>query len=85
MPHIQKIRAYIANELAPDSEIEDIPVDYEIITSGLVDSLALVRLVAWIETEFSMSLGDVNFSPSDFGSIEKINQFINRASHRAMA
>lgn len=85
MPHTQKIRAYIANELAPDSGIEDIPLDYEIITSGLVDSLSLVRLVAWIESEYDFSLGDMNISPADFGTIEKINQFINRASRMAIA
>jgi acyl carrier protein len=85
MPHTQKIRSFIANELAPDSGIEDIPLDYEIITSGLVDSLALVRLVAWIESEFQLSLGDMNISPADFGSIEKINRFINNASRLALA
>lgn len=85
MPHTQKIRSFIANELAPDAGIEDIPLDYEIITSGLVDSLALVRLVAWIESEFQLSLGDMNISPADFGSIEKINRFINSASRLAIA
>ena len=85
MSHIQKIRSFIANELAPDSGIEDIPLDYEIITSGLVDSLALVRLVAWIESEFQLSLGDMNISPADFGSIEKINRFINSVSRLAIA
>lgn len=85
MPHTQKIRAYIANELAPDSGIEDIPLDYEIIASGLVDSLSIVRLVAWIESEYRFSLGDMNISPSDFGSIEKINQFIKRVSATVVA
>lgn len=85
MSHTQKIRSFIANELAPDSGIEDIPLDYEIITSGLVDSLALVRLVAWIESEFQLSLGDMNVSPADFGSIEKINRFINSVSRLAIA
>lgn len=85
MPHTQKIRSFITNELAPDSGIENIALDYEIITSGLVDSLALVRLVAWIESEFQLSLGDMNISPADFGSIEKINQFINSASRLAIA
>jgi acyl carrier protein len=85
MSHTQKIRAYIANELAPDSGIEDVPLDYELITSGLIDSLSLVRLIAWIESEFQFSLGDMNISPSDFNTIEKINQFINRASQLVVA
>ena len=83
MSHIEKIRAYIANELAPDAEIEDLPIDYEIITSGLVDSLSLVRLVVWIESEFSISLGDMDISPSDLGSIQNVNQLINRAAQAA--
>lgn len=80
MSHHQKIRAYIANELAPDTGAEDLPADYELVASGLIDSLALVRLVTWIESEYSIPLGDMNIAPQDFSSIEKINAFIKRST-----
>lgn len=43
---------------------------------GVVDSLGLFELVAFIEEDFSVSIPNEEFSPQLFSSIEKILQVI---------
>jgi len=44
---------------------------------GVVDSLGLFELVAFIEEDFSVSIPNEEFSPQLFSSIEKILQVID--------
>lgn len=78
MKHAEKIKAFITSELAPDVETAELPDDYDIIANGVVDSLSLVRLVAWTGEEFDVPINDIELAPEDLSTVGKIHAFIER-------
>ncbi|ERB65626.1 acyl carrier protein [Vibrio coralliilyticus OCN008] len=77
MNYRTEIKNYICGELAPDIAADTLPEDCDLIMTGVIDSLSLVRLVAWLEEEFEIPTGDIEIAPEDFSSIERIEQFIH--------
>lgn len=80
MIYATSIKNYICDELAPDIDPEKLPDDFDLLSSGIIDSLSLVRLVVWIEEEYGIPMGDIEITPEDFRSVEKVSAFIARHS-----
>ncbi|ENM5765452.1 acyl carrier protein [Vibrio mimicus] len=80
MNYSEEIKAYICKELAPDVSPEILPNDCNLLKTGVIDSLSLVRLVAWLENEYDIPTGDLEIAPADFSSVISINEFINKHS-----
>lgn len=72
------IKKYICTNFAPDIDTNDLADDCNLINSGLVDSLSLVRLIIWLEGEFNIAIADMEIAPEDFNSVEKIDFFIKK-------
>ena len=52
--------------------------DEPLLSSGLLDSMAIVQLLEFIESEFSVSVQDTDFDPDNFESINSINALVQR-------
>lgn len=50
----------------------------DIFASGQVNSLLAVQLIAWLEKDFSIAIGDEDLQLSNFCSINAIEAFISR-------
>jgi len=74
----QNIKAYICEQLAPDIDPATLPDDIDLLSTGIIDSLSLVRLVVWVEGEYDIPMSDIEIAPEDFNSVERINAFIKR-------
>lgn len=77
---IQKITEYIVRFHAPDLAGEGIPTDYDLITNGVIDSLAMLEVVEWVQESWAISILDTEISPADFRTIGAIADFIARAA-----
>lgn len=64
--------AILANGLNPD-ELAD---DFDLLTQGLVDSLALVDLLASLEAELGISIDYSELDPENLTLIGPLSQFI---------
>ena len=47
-----------------------------IIESGIVDSMGMLEIVAFIETEFGVGVEDTDLTPENFQSISALSKFI---------
>lgn len=47
-----------------------------LIISGLLDSLAVIHIVVFLEETFGIDFSELYFDQTDFDSIQKINDFI---------
>ncbi|MDQ6666362.1 MAG: phosphopantetheine-binding protein [Acidobacteriota bacterium] len=56
-------------QLSPEQSIPD---------SGLLDSAALMSLMVWYEMEFGLDIGQEDFTLENFGTIERMVQYLNR-------
>lgn len=71
----QVIREYIQKEIANGREISN---DESLLVAGVLDSLAVVKLVAYVENEFDVEIPDSDFDPDNFESVATITQLIER-------
>ncbi len=58
----------------------EVPTDNtDLIDSGVIDSLALVTMIAEIEEEFQVELPLDDFDVEQFRSVERIAEFLSKA------
>lgn len=70
------IKVYISSHLAPDISAEEIPSDYDLMANGVLNSLALVRLIAWLGKTYGLPINELNLAPADFRTVERISAFV---------
>ena len=81
MEVIEKIRQFIMEELKQLSEngnVEYLEDDISLIESGLVDSVIILSLLAFLEENFSVSLSKDEFNPEDFETLKKISDMVSQ-------
>jgi acyl carrier protein len=70
------IRRFMAEVLGVD--MVDIDAETSIIKHGLVDSVALVRLAAFLETELGIVIPDRDVTARHFDSLAAIDAYVRR-------
>ncbi len=73
----RQIRAFILENfpLARKREIRD---DGQLLGSGIVDSLGVLEVVAFVEREFQITVNDEELLPENFHSIDCITTLVER-------
>jgi acyl carrier protein len=74
------VKEYIVSEFLPDVSADDLTDDYELIATGVIDSLGVLRLIGWLETRFDIPVDDIDISELDFVTVNAISQFIERTA-----
>jgi len=70
------IRTFIVERLAPATGRTHLDDDDDLIDSGVVDSLGIFQLVAFLEESFGIAIGDEEITPENFGSITAIERLV---------
>ncbi len=66
------LRGYIVAELGYAGPPSDLTADYELLEHGAVDSLGIIRLVSFIEDNWSIEVADEELVPESFASLRAI-------------
>lgn len=72
----QKIRNHIQTLLAEHGHDEPVEDGDSLILSGLLDSLAVIHIVVFMEKEFSIDFSDAYFDQSYFDTINDMVEFV---------
>lgn len=70
------INEYITRELVRDPALLPLSNETPLLESGILDSLSLLRLVAFIEERFRITLGGMDLLPSNFVDVNTICAFL---------
>lgn len=70
------INAYISRELVSRPEWLPLKNDTPLLESGILDSLALLSLLVFIEEEFGILLEDFELIPENFNTVDTICAYI---------
>ncbi len=84
MTHTDTIKQFILEEFLPDVAPEDLTTDHDLLADGVIDSLGLLKLIAWVEDRFALAVDDTALDPDNFRSVAAIDAFISRASASAV-
>ncbi len=73
----EQIRAFILQNLAQGKGVTQLADDESLMQNGVVDSLGIFRLVAFLETAFRLRISDEAITHENFQSIDAIERFVN--------
>lgn len=72
----EKIRGFINDNLVMHDDIISFTDDDDIFVKGLVDSLFAMKLITYVEEEFSITIENNEMEISNFSSVERIARFV---------
>lgn len=79
MDHTYRIKKFVIDEFLPDMSTEELSSDEDLLANGIIDSLGLLKVIAWLEQQFELPIDDVELSPDSFRSVAAINLFIENS------
>ncbi|MEU7482293.1 phosphopantetheine-binding protein [Lentzea sp. NPDC042327] len=71
-----EVKRFIVTTFAQDVTPDQLPSDYDLLDNGVVDSLGLLRLIAWVGERYEIPVEERDVSPAQFSSVEAITAFI---------
>lgn len=70
------IKRFVLEQNPSHNGHQEIGLDESLISNGLLDSMALLKLVLLMEEQFGVSVGDGELVPSNFETISQIKRFV---------
>lgn len=78
MDETMKIKQFIVEEFMPDVPAEELDSDFDLLTGGVVDSLGLLKVVAWLESEYDIGVDESELGPESFRTVNAIREYIEQ-------
>lgn len=75
MDSIEKLRTFVTRDLVPDFK-GPLGDSDSLLTSGILDSMRIVKLLTFLENEFRLEISDDEFDPDNFDSLASIARLI---------
>ena len=75
------IERFVVDEIMLGDSNTKIDPNESLISSGVLDSLALLRLIAFLEEQMGVMVDDSEVIPENFESINEIKSFIEKKKH----
>jgi acyl carrier protein len=76
MDIMNQLEKFILADVAMDAEKKSILPDEDLLDQGLVDSLGIMKLVAFIKEAFGIDVADEDLIPENFETLGRITEFI---------
>ena len=71
---VGRIRSFLGRQFPLTKDLGD---EQPLLGGGLVDSLGILEVVSFLESEFNVSVADEDLSPENFGSVRQLAQFVS--------
>ena len=78
MDYQEAITRFILDELMDGEDRQDLSADEQILLTGLVSSVGIVRLVNFIEDSFNLHVRMKDVTIENFGTVNRIAGYLNR-------
>jgi acyl carrier protein len=75
------IERFVVDEIMLGDSNTKIDPNESLISSGVLDSLALLRLIAFLEEQMGVTVDDSEVIPENFETINEIKSFIEKKKH----
>lgn len=78
MTVLTELEAFVLEELALGRGIRALDPDEDLLARGIVDSLGVTQLVAFVEERFGIAVTDDDLVPGNFQTLRQIADFVAR-------
>lgn len=77
MQTIEILKRFIINEIATELDLKDLDESQSLLETGILDSLGILKLVAFIEAKFLVKIEDEELIPENFETLSEISRMIS--------
>lgn len=70
----EQLRQFIRDSFLVD-EFSD---DESFLGGGLIDSLGILQLVSFVESQYAITVADTDLTPANFDSVSKLAAYVER-------
>ena len=74
------IRNFLISDIVVGEGAENITPDTALLAEGLIDSMALMRIVTYLESDLGAKIEDEALLPENFESIRAIARLVDKAA-----
>jgi acyl carrier protein len=78
METIEILKQFIKEELDPNCDPTELKEDESLLEGGIIDSLGIMKLLAFIEERFQLKVADEELVPENFESLSAIVTLISQ-------
>ncbi|GAA2691395.1 hypothetical protein GCM10010400_65810 [Streptomyces aculeolatus] len=79
MSRIDAIKRHLVEEYELGTAPAELADDYDLLRNGVIDSLALLTLVSWLENEYALDIDAADVVPDNFRTAASIDAFVAAA------
>jgi acyl carrier protein len=76
--HRRKFLDYLQTIARPDAPLDGLCDDEALVRSGLIDSLAVLSIIGYLETEYGIDFSERGVNPAALRSISRVLDLIER-------
>ena len=73
---VGKVNPPLVERLAPAAGRTQLGGDDDLIDSGVLDSLGVFQLIAFLEERFGIAIADTDITPENFGTLQRIERLV---------
>ena len=73
---IKILKQFITAELVPNGDAKEIKENQSLLERGIIDSLGIMKLLAYIEEKFQIKVSDEELIPENFETLSAIAELI---------
>jgi acyl carrier protein len=78
MSTLEILEKFLISEVAADSGKESLTPNEDLLMQGIIDSLGIIKLVSFLESQFGIKVGDDEIVPENFQSINAIKEYVEK-------
>ncbi|MDT7041546.1 acyl carrier protein [Candidatus Nitronereus thalassa] len=78
MNNEEKLKTFLLDKTTSDGSMGELGYDENLYTLGILDSLAFIQLIRFLEEEFGVAVGDGEVIPKNFETINNIVGFLEK-------
>jgi acyl carrier protein len=73
-----EVEQFIVGDIAAGRGIESVAHDRDLLADGIIDSLGITELIAFLEEKYAIKVDDDDIDAENFRSIDGIAAFVDR-------
>ena len=73
----QALKSYILEEFLPDEDPEDLTSDVELVSTGILDSISVINVVAYLEKFYEIKVEAHEASVDNMNTIESMAALVS--------
>jgi acyl carrier protein len=76
MTEEESITKFISAELMRHKEKSTLEITDNLIEGGIIDSLGIQKLIAYLESSYAITISDIEVLPENFETVRSISSFV---------